>query len=64
MSSRIVSAPTAQAVETLDGGPALLLSVGPEGWPVLIAPDDFDRVTATTGFRLWGVQLCNVVVGG
>ncbi len=26
-------------------------SVGPERWPVLIAPDDFDRVTAATGFR-------------
>lgn len=54
MTSRIVSAPTVQAVEALDGSPALLLSVGPAGRPVLIAPENFDRVTAATGFRLWG----------
>ncbi|MFD2183707.1 hypothetical protein [Rhodoplanes azumiensis] len=63
MTSRIVSAPIVQSGETLDGSPALLLSVGPAGWPVLITPDDFDRVTAATGFRLWGVQHGNVVVG-
>lgn len=63
MTSHTVSAPAVQIVETLDGNPALLLSVGPAGWPVLIGPDDFDRVTAATGFRLWGVQGRNVVVG-
>lgn len=63
MTSRIMAAPTVRPVETLDGKPALLLAVGRDGWPVLIAPDDFDLVTAATGFRLWGVQGRNVVVG-
>ncbi|KAA5602834.1 hypothetical protein [Blastochloris sulfoviridis] len=63
MVSRIVSPPILQPGETLDGAPALLLTVGPDRWPVLIAPDDFDHVTTATGFKLWGVQGRNVVVG-
>lgn len=44
--------------------PALLLTVGtPRQWPVLIAPDDFALVTETTGYRAWGFQCGQVVVG-
>jgi hypothetical protein len=63
MSSRIVAVPTATVGEDLEGNPALLLSVGPAGWPVLIAPKDYELVTRTTGLTRWGVQGGNVVVG-
>lgn len=59
----LVTSPDIERGETSDGRPALLLHVGPDRWPVLIAPDDFDHVTTTTGFHLWGIQRRNVVVG-
>lgn len=63
MTSRIVAPPRITRGKALDGSLALLLSVGCAGWPVLIAADDFELVTDATGFRLWGVQRGQVVVG-
>lgn len=58
-----VTLPDIEHGTTDDGRPALLLRVGPDRWPVLIAPDDYDHITATTGFGLWGIQGRHVVVG-
>jgi hypothetical protein len=63
MSCHIVAVPTATVGEDLEGNPALLLSVGPAGWPVLISPEDFDLVTRITGFTRWGIQGDQVVIG-